>query len=72
MYSLGCKLIRVGRILNFWLLNDTHFVWLDTLTILANNLINIFLKNLNIILYYFQSLNIGESWECLLLSAHLL
>ena len=51
--QLGCKLIRVGWILRFWILKDTHFVWLDTLTSLANNLINIFLKNPNIILYYF-------------------
>ena len=43
MYSLGCKLIKVGWVVHFWLLKDTYFVWLKTLTTLANNMINIFL-----------------------------
>ena len=33
MYSLGCKLIRVGWVIHFWMLNDAHFVWLDPLLI---------------------------------------
>ena len=43
LYSLGCKLIRVDWILHFWLLKDTHFVWLVALTMPVNNTINIFL-----------------------------
>ena len=42
LYSLGCKLIRVGWVKRFWLLNETHFVWLDALTMSVNNIINIF------------------------------
>ena len=41
MYLLGYKLIRVGRILYFWLLKDAHFVGIEALTMLANNTINI-------------------------------
>ena len=26
LYSLGCKLIRIGWVIHFWLLNDTHFI----------------------------------------------
>ena len=40
------------------LLNKAHFVGLDELTMLINNPINIFLINLNIILYHVFSLNI--------------
>ena len=29
MYSLGCKLIRVGCVVNFWLLKGVHFVCLE-------------------------------------------
>ena len=43
LYSLECKLIKVGWIIHFWLLNKTHFVWSDTLTISFNNPIDIFL-----------------------------
>ena len=50
---VGCKLIRVRRIIHFWLLNDMHFVWLDSLTMLRKNTINIFEVSSNIILYYF-------------------
>ena len=32
--------------------NDTHFVWLDSLTRPVNNPINIFLINPNIVLHY--------------------
>ena len=53
MYSLSSKLIRVGWISHFWLLNDTHFVWLGALTMLVNNAINVFLITRNIILYAF-------------------
>ena len=42
MYSLGCKLIRVGSVVHFWLFKDAHFVWLEALTTLANNPIDIF------------------------------
>ena len=52
MYSLECKLIRVGWISHLWLLKDTHFLWLERLTMLVNNTINIFLKMLNVTLYY--------------------
>ena len=45
---------------HFWLLKDTHFVWLEALTMLVNNPISVFLRNLNIILYYSKSLNIGK------------
>ena len=44
MQSLGCKLIRVGLVKHFLLLKDTHFIWLDALTTLVNNPINIFNK----------------------------
>ena len=53
--------MRVGWVIHFWLLNDTHFVWLDGLTILVNNPINIFLINPNIVLYYIYVLYI--SWN---------
>ena len=42
--------MRVGLISHFWLLNETHFVWLEALTLLLNNPINILLINPNIIL----------------------
>ena len=42
--------------LNHTLLNDKHFVS-DPLTMLVNNMINIFLINPNIILYDIFSLN---------------
>ena len=45
MYSLGCKLIRVGWVADFWLPKDAHFAWLEALTILVNNPINIILRN---------------------------
>ena len=38
----GCKLIKVDWISNFWLLKNTHFVWLEALTRLVNNTINVF------------------------------
>ena len=60
MYSLGCKLIKVGWVPHFSLLKDTHFVWLEAVTMLVKNPINIFLINPGIILYYFEALNIGE------------
>ena len=47
--------INKGR-LNHTLLNDKHFVS-DPLTMLVNNMINIFLINPNIILYDIFSLN---------------
>ena len=47
MYSLGCKLKRVAWILHYWLLNETYFIWLEALTMLLNNTINIFLINPN-------------------------
>ena len=44
-----------------WLLKDIHFVWLETLTIPANNSVNIFLINPNsIILYNSFSSNIYD------------
>ena len=39
---------------HFWLLKETHFVWLDPLTRAVNNPINIFLISLSIILYHFR------------------
>ena len=53
--------MRVGWVIHFWLLNGTHFVWLDGLTIPVNNPINIFLINPNIVLYYIYVLYI--SWN---------
>ena len=53
--------MRVGWVIHFWLLNDTHFVWLNGLTIPVNNPINIFLINPNIVLYYIYVLYI--SWN---------
>ena len=41
-------------IIHSCLLNYTHLVWLDALTMLINNPINIFLMNQNIVLYYFS------------------
>ena len=52
MYLLGFKLIRVGWIIYFWLLNETQFVWLDLITRSVDNPINIFLINPNIILHH--------------------
>ena len=52
VYSLGCTLIRVRWVAHFWLLNETHFVSLDALTMSANNPINIFLINPNVIIYH--------------------
>ena len=52
MYLLGGKLIRVGSIIHFWLLNETHFVWLEPLTRSVNNAIDIFLINPNIVSFY--------------------
>ena len=57
MQSLRTKLIRVVWIIHFWLLKDMHFVGLEALTMLINNLINVFQMNLNIILDYAFSLN---------------
>ena len=37
MHSLGCKLVRVGWVMHFWLLKDTQIVWLEALTMLVNN-----------------------------------
>ena len=58
VFSWGCKLIRAGWVIHFWLLDDSHFVWLDVISMPINNPINIFLINPNIILYYVFSLNI--------------
>ena len=52
IYSLGYKLIRIGCVIHFLLVKDTHLVWLDVLTRSVNNLINIFLINPIIILYH--------------------
>ena len=54
LYSLGCKLLRVGWILHLWLLNGTTFVWLDALATLINNPINIFLLSSSNITLYFK------------------
>ena len=59
--SIHYKIIWVGWIMHWWL-NETHFVWLDAVTMSVNNPRNIFLINLNIILciyIYFFSLNIA-------------
>ena len=55
-YVFRRKLLRVGWISDFWLLNDTHFLWLDPLAGLVNNPINIFLVITSIILYYLFSI----------------
>ena len=34
---IGCKVMRVGWISYFWWYKDTHFAWLEALTILVNN-----------------------------------
>ena len=39
-----------------------HFVWLDALTMLINNPVNVFLLMPNVILYHAFSLNIYEYW----------
>ena len=44
--------MRVGWILHFWLIKDMHFVWLEALTILVNDTVNIVLIISNIVLYY--------------------
>ena len=44
--------MKVGWIIHFWLLNDTHFVWLDALTMPVNNPLYIFLIDPNSILYH--------------------
>ena len=49
--SLGCKLIRVGWVVHFWLLKNTNFVWFDALTMIVNNQINIFILNPSTIFY---------------------
>ena len=56
MYSSGYKLIKVRWFSHFWLLKNTHFVWLKALN--ANNLINNFSVSPNIVWYYVFSLNI--------------
>ena len=53
--------MRVGWILHFWLLKNTHFVLLGGITTtLVNNPIKKFLMKTKIILCYFQWLSIGE------------
>ena len=42
MYLLGCRLTRVGRIVNFWSPSDKHLVWLNVLAMLVNNPMNTF------------------------------
>ena len=49
--------MKIGWILHFGLLRDRHFMWLEALTMLTNNRINIFLINPNSFIYYFYSLN---------------
>ena len=41
LYSLECKLKRVGWCIHFWLFNDMN-VWLESSTMLVNNMTNIF------------------------------
>ena len=45
---------------HFLFLKEKHFVWLEALTILLKNTINIYLINLIITLYHIFSLNIYE------------
>ena len=42
--------------MHFWLLNETHFVWLYALTILINNPLNFFLINSKIKLHHVLSI----------------
>ena len=60
MHSIYYKLTIVGWVNHFWLVKDTHFVWLDPFTRPVNNPINIFLINPNIKLYPVFSLNTYE------------
>ena len=46
------KSIRIEWISHFWILKDTHFVWLEALAMLANNTIILFLIIQNILSYY--------------------
>ena len=58
---LDYKLIKVVSIIHIWLLKNTHFLWLDALTMPLNNPINNLLINTYIILYYVL-LNIYRYW----------
>ena len=44
MYSLECKLTKVGSVVHFWLLKHTRFVSLEVSAMTVNNLINILKK----------------------------
>ena len=50
----------VRWVVNFSLLDGTHFVWLVALAMPANNPINFYLINLNIIKYHVLSSNTDE------------
>ena len=50
--------MRVGGVRHFYLLKKLHFVRLETLNMLVNNTINIFVMIPNIILHHVSSLNI--------------
>ena len=50
LYGLECKLVRIGWFIHFRIIKNTYFVYLETLTMLANNTINNFSTIPNIIL----------------------
>ena len=52
MYLFESKLKKVGWVVHCWLRKDSHFVWIEALTKLVDNSINIFLVNPNIILTF--------------------
>ena len=65
MYSSGCKLIRVGWVVHFWLINDAYFVCLEELTMLVNDPINIFFDKLK---HYFTLFITIKYWWILRMS----
>ena len=42
LYSLGYKLKRVNWVMHYWLFEETHFAWLEALTMLLKNPMNFY------------------------------
>ena len=54
MFSLGFKLITVGRVMLYLLFNDINFAWLEVFTVLFNNTMNLlFNKFKHYFIFYF-------------------
>ena len=54
MFSLGFKLITVGRVMLYLLFNDINFAWLEVFTVLVNNTMNLlFNKFKHYFIFYF-------------------